>query len=81
MQFSVATLLFAATSFAAASSVVLTKTEASTVSSTIYSCDETVTDCPYKNSTISTYEAGAASGFGSYYAAAGAAVAAGALLL
>ncbi|KAG7887214.1 hypothetical protein KL936_004374 [Ogataea polymorpha] len=81
MQFSVATLLFAATSFAA-SSVVLTKTEASTVSETITSCEESVTDCPARNSSsISTYEGGAAAGFGSYYAAGAAAVAAGALLL
>ncbi|ODV87089.1 hypothetical protein CANARDRAFT_15590 [[Candida] arabinofermentans NRRL YB-2248] len=85
MQFS-SVLLFASAAVAYTSSVYETSFETVVVSSTIYSCDSTVTDCPYatssasnSSSTVSTYE-GAAAGFGSYYAAGAAAVAAGAFL-
>lgn len=80
MQFSTV-VLFAASAFAASST--LTETAVSTDVQTIYSCEETVTDCPYRNesSVISTYSGAANGNFGSYYAAGAAALAAGALLM
>lgn len=80
MQYSI--VLFAA----AALSASVTHTASSTITETITSCDESVTDCParpHKNDThSSTFSDNAAAGaHGQYYAAGAAALAAGALLM
>ncbi|KAG0687940.1 hypothetical protein C6P40_001598 [Pichia californica] len=79
MQFSV--VLFAASALAAST---ITSVDYSTELETITSCGPTVTNCPAKNSTISsasTYTGAADVAYGSYYAAGAAALAAGALLM
>jgi hypothetical protein len=80
MQFSTV-VLFAASALAASSTI--TETAFSTQTQTITSCDESVTNCPAKNHTISgsTFTGAAAVGSGSFYAAGAAALAAGALLM
>ncbi|GME75439.1 unnamed protein product [Ambrosiozyma monospora] len=83
MKFST-TLLFASSAFGYVySSAYSTINRVSTDIETIYSCGNEVTNCPYSNSThsITTYEGAAAVGYGSYYAAGAAALAAGAFLL
>lgn len=80
MQFTTVAL-FAASALAASSTI--TDVKYSTNVETIYSCAETVTDCPYKNhsSTVSTFSGAANGAYGQYYAAGAAALAAGALLM
>ncbi|ESW96322.1 hypothetical protein KL918_000274 [Ogataea parapolymorpha] len=81
MQF-VTVFLMAASAFAASTAVTESTTQTSVVSVTVTSCDSSVTDCPFSNSSapVSTYEGGAPI-HGSFYAAGAAALAAGAFLL